>query len=253
MAMIWQTIIVMILLTRIVLIRRRDNTRYSILLSMVRTNTLIQSNTDYSIGRPCDKNGNYLPPGTPPPPFDAPPPTDWSPFKSRIHFETSEFIYTRNQMSATDIDTLLGLWADSLLEYDGVPLFNSHRELYKTIDEAKAGDVPWSSFKVKYEGPLPVEEPPSWMLTEYDVWYRDPHEVVKNMLANTDFDGEMDPAPFRHYNINGDREYQNFMSADWAWNQAVRALIYHNYRDTHSSNRTSFRRILPLTDPCSSL
>lgn len=67
-------------------------------------------------------------------------------------------------------------------------------------------------------------EPPSWMVSGFDVWYRNPHDVIKNILANTDFNGEMDAAPFREYNANGQRQYHNFMSGDWAWAQAVSPL-----------------------------
>jgi hypothetical protein len=145
---------------------------------------------------------------------------DWSPFGSRVEFETAEFLYARNQMSAGDIDTLLELWATTLLASDRTPPFNNHRDLYSTIDSARVGDVPWKSFSVRYDGQLP-EKPPSWMVTDFEVWYRDPREVINNMLANTDFVNEMDTTPFREYNSDGRRCYHNFMSGDWAWKQAV--------------------------------
>ena len=173
-------------------------------------------------GKPCDQHGNYIAPGTLPMPFDnVPAPNDWSPFASRVEFETAEFLYTRNQMSAGDIDTLLELWGASLLQASGTPPFNNHRDLYKTIDNAKIGDVPWKCFNVRYQGAVPAEDPPSWMVKDFDVWYRDPHEVVKDMLGNKDFKGEMDAAPFREYDADGERKYQHFMSGNWAWDQAV--------------------------------
>ncbi|KIJ05035.1 hypothetical protein PAXINDRAFT_21688 [Paxillus involutus ATCC 200175] len=55
----------------------------------------------------------------------------------------------------------------------------------------------------------------------FDVWYRDPHEVVKNMLANADYKDEMDYAPFREFSSEGDeQQWQDFMSGSWAWSQA---------------------------------
>jgi hypothetical protein len=129
-------------------------------------------------------------------------------------------------MPASDIDTLCDLWAASMLKYNGAAPFAGHRDLYSCIDEVKVGDVRWSSFKLSYKDQLPAgDESPSWMTAEYEVWYRNPHEVVKNMLANTDFDGEMDSAPYRDYDANGDRQYSNFMSADWAWKQAVMLIL----------------------------
>lgn len=55
----------------------------------------------------------------------------------------------------------------------------------------------------------------------YDVWYRDPLQIVRNMLANPDFNGEMEFAPYRDYTADNKRYWKNFMSGDWAWNQAV--------------------------------
>jgi Plavaka transposase len=172
-------------------------------------------------GRPCDADGNYLPPGSPPLPFDDPPLDNWFPFSSRIEFETADFLFRRNQMSAGDIDTLFELWGASLLVSGGVPPFVNHKELYKTIDRATVGDIQWQSFTVSYDGPITVEEPPSWMTNDFEVWYRNPHEVIKSMLSNREFNGMLDSAPFREYDADGKRRYQNFMSGDWAWKQAV--------------------------------
>ncbi|KAG2035411.1 hypothetical protein BDR03DRAFT_934906 [Suillus americanus] len=55
----------------------------------------------------------------------------------------------------------------------------------------------------------------------HDVWYRDPHEVIQGMLGNPDYEKEMDYRPFREFSADGDkRQWQDFMSGDWAWNQA---------------------------------
>jgi hypothetical protein len=123
-------------------------------------------------------------------------------------------------MSAGDIDTLLESWATTLLASDSTLPFANHRDLYRTIDNARVGDVPWKSFNVRYDG-LPPEKPPSWMVNDFEVWYRDPRKVINNMLANTDFVNEMDTTPFQEYNSDGHWHYHNFMSGDWAWNQAV--------------------------------
>jgi len=180
------------------------------------------------IGRPCDKDGNFLPPNTPPslrrPHTD---PEDWTPYESRLQFETAEFLFTRNQMSAGHIDTLLSLWATSLLKHGDEPPFSNHAELYNTIDSTPLGDVPWEVFNLKYDGALPENEVPSWMTSKYDVWFRDPRSVLRNVLSNPDFDGEFDYAPYQEYDVSGNHRFQDFMSGNWAWKQAVRVLFYH--------------------------
>ena len=49
------------------------------------------------------------------------------------------------------------------------------------------------------------------------------------MLANQDFHGFFDYAPFRQYDDKGIRRYEHLMSGDWAWKQAVSALAHLNF------------------------
>jgi hypothetical protein len=176
---------------------------------------------DKHIGLPCDIHGTFLPPGCPlPEPLD-PPQDDWTPFDSRVAFELAEFLYTRNQMPGRQIDTLMDLWSASMVPHGAEAPFDSARDLYKTIDASTAGDVKWESFQLKYEGIKPAENIPSWMDQDLQVWYRNPHEIVRNILANSSFDGEVNTTPHQTYDANGNRQYGDFMSGDWAWRQAV--------------------------------
>ena len=52
--------------------------------------------------------------------------------------------------------------------------------------------------------------------------FRDPHAVLKTQLARRDFAEEMDFAPKQvRDRETGARRYQNFMSGQWAWDQAI--------------------------------
>ncbi|KAF7971987.1 hypothetical protein HWV62_19335 [Athelia sp. TMB] len=150
-------------------------------------------------GALCDKDGNFLDARTPPPPRHDPQPTDWGSYESRAHFELAEFLYKDAQMSAGNIDKLFKIWQNHSDNTGGEAPFTNHKDLYATIDATTVGEVPWQSFKLKYCGPLPDEgaEVPAWMLDEHEVWFRDPHQLLRNLLANTDFDGEFDYAPFQ--------------------------------------------------------
>jgi hypothetical protein len=129
-------------------------------------------------------------------------------------------------MSANKIDILLDLWAATLLKHSDEPPFADHKDLYDTIDSTPLGDVQWQSFNISYNGPdKPEHNAPPWMDAEYEVWFRDPHSVIRNMIANPDFHGEIDYAPFQEYDTNHSRRYQHFMSGEWAWDQAVNALL----------------------------
>ena len=179
----------------------------------------------------------------PPPPRDNAERADWSPFRSHVEFETAEFLYKKDQMSVGHINELLELWAASSAALGGSPPFNSAREMYKKIDETILGDVAWESFRLCFQGDRDGPECPEWMDAEYTVWHRDPHKVANNLLGNADFMNEVDLAPLRSYDAAGCRQYHNFMSGDWAWEQAVRIsrplflVLLLTTRSGHSCSR----------------
>ncbi|CDO77042.1 hypothetical protein BN946_scf184403.g17 [Trametes cinnabarina] len=179
----------------------------------------------YLNGRPCDKDGNFLPRGLPPSPApletlgSESKPEGYLPFDSRIQFEIADFLYRRVQMSGSKIDELMQLWACTLPE-DQDPPFTSHQHLYATIDAVSCGEVPWQTFSVSYNGAIPDGAMPSWMIREYDVWFRDPRLVLRNQYSNPDFAADIHWAPRQLLLANGKRQYRDFMSGDWAWKEA---------------------------------
>ncbi len=176
-----------------------------------------------SQGIPCDKDGNAVPQGTPPLPRETDNgPEDWTPYNDRSQFELADYIFTKNQTSAGGIDQLLNIWAATLVGTDLEPPFLDHSDLYCTIDSTPLGDIKWESFTLKYQGELPDGDIPPWMETKHEVWFRDPRILVHNLLANADFDHKIDISPFQEYDANDNHRYQNFMSGNWAWKQAVR-------------------------------
>jgi len=131
-------------------------------------------------------------------------------------------------MSGGDINILLSLWEASLAEHGDKRPFTSHNDLYNTIDATSLGDIQWQSFSVRYNAALPQGQVPSWMQTDFDVWFRDPHVVVKNLISNPDFDNEFDYAPFQEYDKENNHRFQDFMSGNWAWKQAVGHLHFNS-------------------------
>ena len=59
------------------------------------------------------------------------------------------------------------------------------------------------------------------MLAEYDVWFWDLWSLVHNLLSNPDFKSDFDYAPFQEQTGDGLHRFQDFMSGNWAWKQAV--------------------------------
>ncbi|KAG2368006.1 hypothetical protein BDR07DRAFT_1448544 [Suillus spraguei] len=150
----------------------------------------------------------------PPLPRMDTPPTDWMPYQNR------------------QIDMLLDLWAVTLIKHNDAPPFANHKDMYAAIDVTLLGDVPWKSFMMCYNGIKPQDNIPLWMTTKYDVWCRDPLELVGNMLTNSNFDGEIKFLPYHDYTTDNKWYWKNLMSGDWAWKQAD--LIAQNLK-THGS------------------
>ena len=91
------------------------------------------------------------------------------PYRNHIEFEAAKFFYCQTQMSVKNINTLLDLWAATLLKHhDSLP-FTNHSDFYETIDSTPLGGVLWQSFSLTYNGELPDGEVPEWMRSEYDV------------------------------------------------------------------------------------
>jgi hypothetical protein len=124
-------------------------------------------------------------------------------------------------MPATQIDILLKLWGATLAKHGDAGPFLDHRDLYATIDSIPFGDTPWESFNMAYSGDKPNDDVPSWMTTHHDVWFRNPRMLLHNLISNPDFDKGFDYVPFHEYDQFGNHRFQDFMSGNWAWKQAV--------------------------------
>ena len=201
---------------------------------------------------PCDERGvplqkiNGL--------FAEPPPPkpkavdDWSPFKSREHFTLAELIFCDTHMSAANTSKLMAIVADFR---QGEPPFKDHSDLCNTIDASDLGDVLWQNAILRYTGEIPDGQVPKWMKAEYEIYYRDPRDVIKNMMADTTFKHAFDYVPYQEFDEDGYRRYENLMSGDWAFHQAVCfVLCLHQSADPRSFNRTSSRKIRTRMVPC---
>ncbi|KAF7288608.1 C2H2-type domain-containing protein [Mycena indigotica] len=182
------------------------------------------SETDHSPGRPCDEDGNDLPDGAKPAPRRPPSPTNWNPYDDEVQFRVADFVFRRDQMSKGNIQEMLQIWALDNLKHDDIAPFANADHLYETIDATELGDAPWKCLVTQ---PLADgADAPEWARKSYEVWYRDPDVVVKNMLDNPDFVGLFDPAPYVEVDANDQRRWSDFMSANFAWSHA--SQIFHN-------------------------
>ncbi|KAF8551067.1 hypothetical protein OG21DRAFT_1478282 [Imleria badia] len=178
-------------------------------------------------GHPCDARGALLPEGASSS-LQEKAANDWSPFGNRLEFELADFLYTRCQMPGMQIDTLLDIWAVSLIKAGGQVLFSrhgsthvpDHKDVYRTIDRIELGDVKWDNFTVRYTGDHPADGAPPWMDNKYKVYFCNPRKVAQDILDNPDLSTEMDYCLYCEFSLATDeRQWCDFMSGDWAWNQ----------------------------------
>jgi hypothetical protein len=167
-----------------------------------------------------------LPDGALPAPWDEHD-EDFAPYDSRDAFELADLLYRRTQMPQGQIDSLLQIWARTMVNTGKNPPFCNARDLYDTIDATEDGHIPWQSFLLSYQ---PKEDEvigeTSWKRKSFDVWFRDPHKVLLGQLLNRDFAKEMDFAAKEARDSKTKiRRFRDFMSGEWAWGQSVRIII----------------------------
>ncbi|KAF8833042.1 hypothetical protein BDN67DRAFT_873627, partial [Paxillus ammoniavirescens] len=96
--------------------------------------------------------GEPLPPKSEPPPREVPLNDDWTPFESQSTFLLSDFLYRRVEMSASNIDFLMEVWAFEVMRHGLTSPFTSHEHVYKMIDKIHVGDIPWKCLSMNYSG-----------------------------------------------------------------------------------------------------
>ena len=169
---------------------------------------------------PCDAQGNFLPEGAPPPPWEERADDDFGTFNDAAAFELADLLFRRDQMSGTHINNLLQIWARTLPQ-DQDPPFTSKNEMYNAIDNLDLGGAPWKCFTVKYNGEIKEGDVTPWKHKSFEVWHRDPRVLMHNQLGNRDYADEMDTASKDVRDMDGKRRFSDFMSGNWSWRQSV--------------------------------
>jgi len=117
--------------------------------------------------------------------------------------------------------------------------------MYRSWHGCDNGDSPWQSFSVMYSGAMP-DDSPSWMTTEYDVWFRDPKVVLEHQLVNPNFKGEIDYATKVVVDEDGHHEVCDLMSSQWVFEQSISGffLVAAQVTNFKPDPRTSSQRML---------
>ena len=149
---------------------------------------------------------------------------NWTLYNDWNKFETTDLLFTYEQMSAKNIDKLFNIWEASLVRFDAAPPFTNSGDMYKTTDSTPYGDAWWESFTIHYnihKDPPSNQAPAAWKTAEYNGWFYDPCKLIRNIIANHAFDGEFNYAPYQEYDCKGQHRFHDVFSGNWCWQQAV--------------------------------
>ncbi|KAI6155928.1 hypothetical protein BKA82DRAFT_101161, partial [Pisolithus tinctorius] len=124
------------------------------------------------------------------------------------------FIFTCNQMPQAQVDTLMQLWATSMLPHGDCAPFSDHVDLCQVIDAILHGDIPWKSMQVEFSGGVLEHGVPCWMKTSCDIWLHDPNAVIETLLSNPDFNDPFDYVPYCEFKPLGECCWENMMSGN---------------------------------------
>lgn len=132
-------------------------------------------------------------------------------------------------MSEGDTDFLLNLINALLASHGDTAPFQNHTDMHNKIDATPLCEAPWEHVTFKYSGPLPEgtswDDTPKWMTEDHEVWFHDPITLLENLLSNPDFKDEFDYTPYQEYKEDGSHCYRDFMSGNWAWQEAVKYCL----------------------------
>ena len=77
----------------------------------------------------------------------------------------------------------------------------------------------------------------------YEVYYCNPRNVIKNIITDTTFKHAFDYAPYQEFDEDEDWWYENAMSGDWAYCQAICFVLYlHQSADPVASTEHYHRQ-----------
>lgn len=96
--------------------------------------------------------------------------------------------------------------------------------MHSIIDSSILGNVPWQCMVTGVSEDVD-EHSPSWMQTNYEVWYHDPDAVISMMLNNPNFKRQFDLHPYVEIDVDGKHYWNNLMSGNIAWGYCVSYII----------------------------
>ncbi|KAJ3718126.1 hypothetical protein DFJ43DRAFT_1005854 [Lentinula guzmanii] len=138
----------------------------------------------------------------------------WTPFQSEKEWELARWLMSSG-ISQQRIDEFCKLE----VVQDGIkPSFHNSRSLLRLIDSLECGPA-FKCTPFRIEGDL--KDMNGELRTEVlELWHRDPVEIIKELMGNSEFRGHQKYTPVQHYTDTDmkNREYSEMWTCDWWWN-----------------------------------
>ncbi|KAJ3727345.1 hypothetical protein DFJ43DRAFT_1133192 [Lentinula guzmanii] len=130
----------------------------------------------------------------------------WTPFQSEKEWELARWL-----MSS-------GISQQRIDEFANSKCFHNSRSLLRLIDSLECGPA-FKCTPFRIEGDL--KDMNGELRTEVlELWHRDPVEIIKELMGNSEFRGHQKYTPVQHYTDTDmkNREYSEMWTCDWWWN-----------------------------------
>ncbi|KAG8939336.1 hypothetical protein FRC03_006360 [Tulasnella sp. 419] len=143
----------------------------------------------------------------------------WFPFADRQEWELAEWL-TTSGVSQTDIDKYLKL---KITRERTIPSFKNNYALQKMMDTLPTG--PKFKCKVFHAIGDLTDEDDKPLTEELELWYRDPLEVIREIMSNVMLADKMHYKPVKVFDASGSvRFYDEMWTAAWWWDVQVRGF-----------------------------
>lgn len=84
------------------------------------------------------------------------------------------------------------------------PLYRTHDEMLRKIDEITIGDATWHCITFRYTGPVDANSA-AWKKRSYTFYTRNVRTVLRNMLSNPAFNGRFDYVAYEEWKLGGEQ------------------------------------------------
>ncbi|KAH8918181.1 hypothetical protein BT69DRAFT_1338409 [Atractiella rhizophila] len=132
------------------------------------------------------------------------------PFHDQPNFKAARFLM--NPGGVMTSERRVEEFQDVLESFGNDLQFKTKDQLLELVNDIPGTHLKWEETKLTV--PNTDERSPSYMRSTYLLFHRDLRDVVASLIGNRDFAADMDYAPYREYDHNGERIFSEMASGE---------------------------------------